>query len=185
MKNSELARDLLYRISQDDSAAFTQLFDLYLSKVLQVAGYFIKSDEICHEVTSDVFLIIWNNRRKLVDIENFDAYIYTITKNKSFDYLDKRSREPDFLQVPLEINSLINNPEVELLCKEAENLVNKSIQELPPRCREVFIMAREEGFKYHEIAKILSISEKTVNAQMVTAIKKMTEAIRKYLLVFL
>lgn len=181
MKNSDLDRNLIYKISQDDSAAFAQLFDLYLSKVLQIAGYFIKSDELCHEVTSDVFLSIWNNRRKLLEVGNFDAYIYTVTKNKAFDYLDKQSRRPDFLPVPLEILSQTHTPEDEVLHQEAEKILTSAIQELPPRCREVFLLAREEGFKYHEIAKILSISEKTVNTQMVTAIKKVSEALRKYL----
>lgn len=183
MKNSDLAKNLLLRIGQDDSAAFTQLFDLYLSKVLQIAGYFIKRDEICHEITSDVFLSIWNNRKKLSDIGNFDAYIYTATKNKAFDYLDKQSRKPDFLPVPLEIPSQTHTPEDEILHQEAEKILTTTIQDLPPRCREIFVLAREGGFKYHEIAKILSISENTVNTQMVTAIRKMSEALRKYLLV--
>lgn len=185
MKTPEIINNLIVSVSEDDSGAFTKLFDLYLSKVLRIAGYYIQSDEVCQEVASDVFLNIWNSRKKLRDIKSFDSYIYTITKNKAFDYLDKLSRQPSFLPVPIEIHSGNNNPEDQLLHTEVEQLLTDSLKSLPARCREIFIMAREEGLKYNEIARILSISEKTVNAQMVTAIKRMGEAMKKYFMIFL
>jgi RNA polymerase sigma-70 factor (family 1) len=186
MKNSEIVKQLISRIAKDDTEAFTKFFDLYFTKVLQFSGYFIKSEEICQEVTSDVFLNIWNSRSKLPDIMSLESFLYTVTKNKAFDYLDKISRQPDFTSdLPLEIHSAGSNPEAQLLNKELEGLLNASINELPERCKLIFLMAREEGLKYQEIAKILAISEKTVNAQMVTAIKKIGNAIRNYLLILL
>ncbi len=181
MGNPKIIRQLISQITRDDADAFKRLFDLYFPKVLQFSRYFMKSDEICQEITSDVFLSIWKNRRKLKSIKNLDAFIFTITKNKAYDHLNKISRQPDFVSdLPLEIHSGNNNPETHLLHTELLELINKSIEDLPPRCKLIFLMAREEGFKYQEIASILSISEKTVNAQMVTALKRLGEAIKKY-----
>jgi len=59
--------------------------------------------------------------------------------------------------------------------KEFADSLKQAVDELPDRCRIIFMMAREEGLRYKEIADILSISEKTVNAQMVLAIKKLTK----------
>ena len=186
MKEAENRKFLLKRISEDNSGAFSKLFDLYFSRVFQFASYFIKSEEICKEVTSDVFISLWNNRKKLMEILNFDAYLYKITKNKALDYIDKVSRQPKFTpDLPVEIHSYQGSPEDQLLIKELEEAINQSISYLPERCKIIFLMAREEGLTYHEIADILSISEKTVNAQMVTAIRKMGEALKKYMSVIL
>ena len=73
------------------------------------------------------------------------------------------------------------SPEEIQINKELNEIINSAINELPERCRLIFLMAREEGLKYREIAEVLSISEKTVNAQMVTAIKKLTASLKKYL----
>ncbi|NJK98274.1 MAG: sigma-70 family RNA polymerase sigma factor [Bacteroidales bacterium] len=66
-----------------------------------------------------------------------------------------------------------------------ENAIENAINDLPERCRLVFLLAKEESLKYREIAEILSISEKTVNAQIVTAIKKLGNSLRKYLTILL
>ncbi|HEX3009675.1 MAG TPA: RNA polymerase sigma-70 factor [Bacteroidales bacterium] len=185
MNSANSIKQLLHRISEDDSAAFTELFDLYFSKVLRFAGFFIKTDDIRQEVTSDVFLNIWNNRKNLNKIVNFDSFVFIVTKNKAFDYLDKLGREPDYLsELSADIYSGINNPEAQLISTELEQILNKAIEELPARCKMVYMMSREDGLKYHEIAEMMSISERTVNAQMVIAVKKIGEAIRKYMLLF-
>lgn len=178
-------KQLMNRVSEDDSEAFTELFDLYFSKVFRIASFFIKSEDVCQEVVSDVFLNIWNNRKKLKEINNFDSFVFIVTKNKAFDYLDRMGREPDYIfDLSVEIPSGVNSPETQLINNELDKILQKTIEELPPRCRMIYIMCREQGLKYREIAEVMSISERTVNAQMVIAVKKIGEVIRKYLLVF-
>ncbi len=181
MKSSGIARKLILRISEGDSDALREFYNIYFDKVFQFASYFIKSEEISQEIVSDVFFSIWNNRKKLPGIINFESYLYTVVKNKAFDYLDKLSRKPEFAkELPLGIFSEDSDPEESLLNKELEQVINKSIEDLPDRCKLIFLMAREDGLKYRDIARILSISEKTVNAQMVTAIKKIGNALKAY-----
>jgi RNA polymerase sigma-70 factor (ECF subfamily) len=71
-------------------------------------------------------------------------------------------------------------PEQVCLNKEFRNLIELTINLLPQKCRLIFFMVREEGLQYKEIAEILSISDRTVHAQMCIALKKIGEVIKEY-----
>lgn len=181
MGGTETVKQLISRISEGDSVAFGAFYDMFFQKVFQFSRYFIKSEQICQEIVSDVFFKLWQNRKKIPEIESIEAYLYTLTKNKSLDYLDSVSRKPSFAEdIPLGILSTESNPEELLLNEELEKVINTAIDDLPERCKLIFILSREEGLKYSEISQILSISEKTINAQIVTALKKMGKAIHNY-----
>lgn len=185
MRHLDIIRHLVIKISNDDENAFTQLFELYFSKIYKFTGYFTKWEEARQEIVSDVFITLWKNRIKLQDVNNFESYSFILTKNKSLDYLDKYSEKPTYpLDIALEFHNHYETPEGKILTKELEKFISKSINELPERCKLIFKMTRDEGLSYREIAEILSISEKTVNAQMVTAIKKLGHTLRKYLSMF-
>jgi len=186
LKNSDTVKELIYQISDGNPDAFGKFYDLYFHKVYQFTGYFIKSDKVCEEIVSDVFLTLWITREKLIEIENLEAFIYTITKNKSYNYLNKVARDPDFTSdFPIDIMGDIDSPEEIILTEELKQVIKSSIDGLPERCKLIFLMSRDEGLRYQDIAQILSISEKTVNAQMVTALKKLHSVLKKYLTILI
>lgn len=186
MNKAEPKDNLMQRISAGDTEAFRVFYDLYSSQVYRYSRYFVKSEETCEEIVSDVFMNVWNNRNKLTEIEKIEAYLYIITRNKSYNYLDKESRLPGISsEIPNNIQVENLNPENLLLTKELEKAINSAINELPEKCRIIFLMSREGCLKYHQIAEILSISEKTVHAQIVTALKKLNAAIGKFTLLAL
>ena len=84
-------------------------------------------------------------------------------------------------EIPLGIASADDTPEEQLLSEELCKAITQAVNQLPERCKLVFLMAKEQGLKYKEIAKILQISEKTVNAQMVIALKKLNLIMRQYM----
>lgn len=182
MKEGHIPKSLIISISEDDTIAFRKLYDLLYLRLFRFCGYFVKSTELKEEIVSDVFVILWQNRRSLIKIENPEAYIYTTARNRSLYYL--RQKKAEFLDSVGEISiemAYNETPETRLESHEVSLAIEKAINELPERCRLVFLMAKEEGFKYREIAEILSISEKTVNAQIVTALKKLHDSLRKIL----
>jgi len=182
MSNSEIIQHLLSKIKEDDSNAFRRLYDIFFPKIARYTEYFLKIAHQCEDVVSEVFVELWLNRRKLIDVKNLEAYIYTITKNKALQIINRNNKKKhssyDLNHFTFAIES--ESPEEIQINKELDIIINNAINELPKRCRLIFIMAREEGLKYREIAERLSISEKTVNAQMVTAIKKLTNNLMKY-----
>lgn len=167
---------LLKRIASDDETAFRQFYNHYYLQVYRFASYFVDPALWVEEIVSDVFCIIWQNRKKLSLIVSFEKYLYTITKNRAFYYLRKENKAAfTELDTLAETLSDSENPEYLTIDKELSVSLKEAIDELPERCRLIFLMAREEGLKYKEIAEILSISEKTVNAQMVLAIRKLSK----------
>lgn len=175
-KNIQL---LLRKIAEGDNDAFRTFYDEYYSQVFRFSSYFVKSTEVIEEIVSDVFCTIWLHRKKILKIDNFKGYLYTITKNKALHYI---RQDHKILLTDLDLDSISNealshneNPEYIAIDNEFSSAFKNAIGELPEKCRVIFLMAREERLKYKEIAEILSISEKTVNAQMVLAVKKLVK----------
>jgi RNA polymerase sigma-70 factor (family 1) len=187
MKNSDIIKRLIYNISMGDSDAFRKFYDLFYFRIYRFSGYFVKSDALKEEIVSDVFFNVWQCRKNLEKVENIEAYLYTITRNRALYYLKHKSQETTISIEQLPIGYTFHNetPESIVITEELKQALNDAIAELPERCKLIFLMAKEEGLKYKEIAEILIISEKTVNAQMVTAVKKLSESLRKYMYVFL
>jgi len=70
MGNSDILNILIKQIAQNDAGAFAKFYDLFYIKLYRFSSYFLKSDELCQEVVSDVFLSIWQTRARLPGIEN-------------------------------------------------------------------------------------------------------------------
>lgn len=169
---------LLKRISKNnDQDAFRLFYEHYYLRVYRFSSYFVKSSQLVEEVVSDVFYAIWQNRKKLVGIDNFEGYLFTIIRNRAFFYLKKENRFSfgEIDQTSKERVFHHEDPEYLAIDKEFTSAFDKAVADLPERCRTIFLMARGEKLKYKEIAEILGISEKTVNAQMVLAIKKLSK----------
>lgn len=178
--------ELIDRISRGNTIAFGKFYDIHFRKVFQFARCFVKPVFLCQEIVSDVFISIWQNRTNLPEIDHIPSYLFTITRNKALDYLDKASRMPEFTSdIPIGIPVSGSDPENIYIYSEMEEFINKAVDELPERCKLIFLMSREGKLRYKDIARILSISEKTVQAQIITAMKKIADALKKFMVVLL
>lgn len=174
---------LVHSVSEDNRSAFNMLYQVYYDEVFRFAYYFLKNKEACREVVSDVFFSVWQSRKRLKDITNLEAYFYIVTRNESMRYLSK-SRSYDMLSlddIPIQLEDHgSSSPEEKLVDSEIETLLTQVINELPEKCRLIFLMARQEGLKPKEIGEILSISESTVRVQMKIAVEKIIQKIRPH-----
>jgi RNA polymerase sigma-70 factor (family 1) len=163
----------------DDTEAYKQLFVLFYPSLVAFAVSIIKSKEVSEEIVSDVFVKIWEKRHQLDKVENLSYYLFTAVKNKCLNQLNNQKNK-----VGLEINdtvfefkSLYHDPEQKMISAEMINQIHKAIQELPPRCRLIFKLIKEEGLKYKEAAELMQLSVKTIENQMSLAFKKIGTAI--------
>lgn len=176
-------RELIHRISRDDETAFRRLFDFYYQKLFHAAFYFLKSKELAEEAVADVFYCVWKRRRELPEIDDMNAYLYISVKNQSLQYL---RRSPLSGAAPGELYTLEwipdpDNPERALLDREYKDLIQKAIDSLPAKCREVFRLVFSDKLKHKEIAALLDISEKTVEAHIAKAYARIARYVnRKY-----
>lgn len=176
------ATKLLKEIQKHDSEqAFRSLYNMYYDRFFRIAFYYLQRDEWAQEVTLDVFTGLWNNRKRQLIPDDFNKYSYTLVRNAALNYLEKEKRRET---VPLEniqdISSSNISPEERLMNEELFSIYENSLNELPERCREIFIKVREEKQSYACVAEELNISSKTVDAQLQKAVTRLKEKINNY-----
>lgn len=172
--------DLKHLINQvalyDDQNAYQKLFKILYPSLYRFSFFLLKSKVLAEEVTSDVMIALWRNRLKLLQVDNIKVYAFVIARNFSLNELNKTSRYEivsiDAIEVDVFLDSL--TPEQIYINDELRKKIEMAIQLLPNRCKLVFKLIKEEGMSYKETATILNISAKTVDAQLVIAIKKLT-----------
>ncbi|WP_346857422.1 RNA polymerase sigma-70 factor [uncultured Draconibacterium sp.] len=177
-------KPLLAKISfENDERAFKQFFDVYADRLYHFAFSFVKNKSVAEEAVSDVFFKVWLHRAQLVNIQNLKAYLFKATYNTSLNYLDEMNRKKAISLEDIEVNFGVDTicPETELITKELKELIENAIEDLPPRCKLIYKMAKVEKMKYLEIADLLDISVKTINHQLSIALKKIGDQIKTYL----
>lgn len=172
--------EIVVSVANGDENAYKKLFLLYHSKLINFSYSITHSKESAEDVVSDVFLKIWIKRKSLVEIENFHLYLYVTTKNSSINRLLKQKRETTFSldQVLVELKSIYADPEQLLITAEMLRRVQQAIKELPPRCQLIFKLIKEDGLKYKDVAELLNLSIKTIEAQMTIALRKIGSSIQ-------
>jgi len=171
----------LRKIRKGDIEAFEILFHRFYSGLCHYAVSLVRKEEIAEEVVQDVFYNIWKNRDSLRIQRSWQSYLYRAVYNNSMMYLRKTRRE--YLMddgIALEPAGNAPDPSQLMQYNEALEQVTRILEDLPPRTREIFLMNRQEGLKYREIAEKLSISVKTVEANMGKALKALRTSLEKF-----
>jgi RNA polymerase sigma-70 factor (family 1) len=171
---------ILTDIAAGDQRAFRQLFDHYAERLTAFAFSIVKSREAAMEVVDEIFVKLWKQRSKAAAIHHIRTYLYTAAKNASLNYLSAKANrqvtEPfDFIDIQLQDD---RDPEQQLITSELFSKIRSAVEELPPRCKMIFKLVREDGLRYREVADILNLSINTVDAQMVIAVKRISEQVR-------
>lgn len=181
MSNREEIRNWILKISkEDDQRSFRYLFDYYYPKLLNYSRYLLESKSAADEVISNVFIGIWNNRERIHKIKKFDSYVFRAAKNNCLSYLrDTHRLKLDELNInEAKLIKSVRSPESLFINKELHTTILKALDELPPRCRLVFELVKQDGFKHKEVAELLDISVNTVENQMGTAMSKLRSKLK-------
>lgn len=163
-----------------DEVAYEKIFLHFNDRLYHIAFSFVKDEQVAEEVVSDTFINLWRNRIRLLEIENLKVYLYVSVKNLSIKYLSRNKPRIDFSlnDILLEhVADTSQNPEDLMVSKEMFKSIHTAIENLPPKCRLIFKLVREDGLKYKEIAQILNISVKTIDAQMAIAGKRVIQSL--------
>lgn len=163
----------------DDQHAFKLLFRHYYTTLFQFAVSIVKERETAEEIVEDVFIKVWNKRKRLTEIANLRLYLYVSVKNHCLNHVSRRgtTTEIDLDQLDVVCAELVPNPEDLLVASELLQKVNRSIHDLPPKCRIVYKMVKENGLTYKEVGEILNISPRTVENHIAAAIKKLASVL--------
>ena len=164
---------LLIRIGKGDENAFKKLFDLYRSRVFNYTLKITKSKEASEEIVMDVFLKLWEGRSLLVEIESFPAFIFTVTKNKSLDFMRRVAKDRVLKELVWDELQVAANAAADdkVISDELEREMQTTISKLSPQRRMVFRLSREEYMTYDQIAAHLHLSKSTVKNHMLDALR--------------
>ena len=159
--------------------SYRQLFRIMYPPLKAFAFSILKNKEQAEEIASDVMITLWRDKHKLPEINNIMVYGYVLAKNKSLNQLKARNgRLVSIDEIEIDIVFNAPNPEQVLITEELRKNLQQAVGSLPPKCKMIYRLVKEDGLSYKEVAEILSISVKTVDAHLVTAVKKISEAIK-------
>lgn len=166
-----------------DERSYKQLFLAFHKSLQRFAYGFVKQREAAEEIVSDVLMKLWTMKEALLQIDHLKLYLFTATRNASVNYLAKNSKYTswDIEHIAPEHDLSFYNPEELLLGNELQNAIAATIRSLPPKCQMAYLLVRENGFTYKEVAAIMDISENTVDRHLNIAMHKLSESVKIYL----
>jgi RNA polymerase sigma factor (sigma-70 family) len=171
---------LLLEIVEGNEEALAGLIRLYWKNVYAHALSWVKSAEEAEELTQDIFLKVWNARDQISRVENFEAWLFIITRNALASAVRKKLSQPTFIQdQEREENSL--RPDYLLENRQHYQVLLTGIGLLPEKRQQVFRMSRLEGRTHEEIAKLLGMHKDTVAQYIVKAVTFLKSYLHEHL----
>ena len=170
------------RIKDGDIIAFERIFRQYYAPLCLYAQCITGRREISEEVVQEVFYNIWKERESMQMVRSVKNYLYGAVRNRSLHYNEHKAvverHHERAMSEPDRDTEL--SPQDLLEYKELESIIKSTLNKLPERRTRIFQMHRTEGKKYQEIAADLSISIKTVEAEMTKAYRALRQEIERY-----
>jgi RNA polymerase sigma-70 factor, ECF subfamily len=174
--------DLIDKIKMGDKSAYQVLFNEYYAELCRFALLYTKDKDAAEEVVQNFFVQFWIKKDNISISSSIKSYMYSAVRNASFNYLrDKKklsSIDDNIDYFENLISKEDNQNDIDL--KDLNIKISAAIEDLPPKCRDIFKLSRVENLTYREIAEKLSISQKTVENQIGIALKKLHEQLRPY-----
>lgn len=177
---------LLKEISDGSNKAFDKLFNLYRGKIFVFVDNFVHSRADAEEIVQETFMVIWQNKDRLLTIEHPRNYIYTIARNKTYDYLSKIGRsEKTINNAWINTSVSLNNIDDQINLKESKQLISRALQTLSVQKQEIFEMSRSQYMSHEEIAQEVGLSKSRVKNVIVEVLKHLKYHISKHNLILL
>lgn len=166
---------------------FESIYISHYSRMKFFAKEYVIQEEDAENIVQDVFMELWENSALLSSHTNIFSFLFTSVKNRCIDFLRRRTlsqKVKDNIQseqnilLDMKLKSLEYFDDNILSSSNVESIVENAINQLPERCREIFVLNKIKGKKQREIAKSLNISIHTVESQMSIANKRIKELLK-------
>jgi len=170
------------KIQGGDIREFEQLFLKYYEPLCRHADKILNDADAAEDIVQEFFYQFWKNRESSGLKLSLSAYLYQSIRINTLHYLQHLDVRRKYAEkVSREYKSMME-PHVQTAAEmnELERIIRDTLQSMPARCACIFRMNRFEGKKYREIAEILSVSLKTVEADMSKALQMMRESLKEY-----
>lgn len=183
---TEAEEFLIIGLKARNDAIFKEVYDLYWSKLYVSAYNILRDKEQSEDVVQEVFGYLWH-RAPSLQIQSLSAWLFTAVRYQVFNIIRSGKVRSKFEGSLLQEVAISNLAEIKLDNDAIQKRILESLDKLPPRCREIFMLSRFEHLTHKEISEKMSISEKTVENQITIALKKLRLSLNDlaYILPFL
>ncbi len=173
-------KQLIQDIKEGNVKVFENLFRLLYPALCGYALKILKDTDQAEEIVQDMFYTLWKKRKTIVVNVSLKSYLYKSVYNKSLHFIKHQAVVNKYAGLYKQKTAAYYKPDDAMQTGEMYEVYKKTLRELPDRCREVFQLSRKFGLKYYEIAEKLSISVKTVEANMGKALKAFKHSLAEY-----
>ncbi|WP_299556406.1 RNA polymerase sigma factor [Seonamhaeicola sp.] len=175
--NSYSDKELVSALNEGDRAAYKYIYLTYYNDLCKYISSYTNSPQAAEDIVQNVLLKLWEKRTDLKIHTSFKNYLFRSAYHTFIDNYRKKKKINEKLETIRHhaLNEIIE--EHSSLKEERLVALRKAIEELPPKCKNIFVLSKFEGYKYKEIAEILGISVNTVENQIGKAFKVLREKI--------
>ena len=184
------SKEILYKIKSGEETSFEKVYRYYYPRLIYFANQYLVDADASKNIVQDVFAELWDKRSSLSEDTNLNAWLFTVTKNKSLksiSHIKSQRNYDNYLksrQLEVNFKSLSEFDTSDLVFDELQSQIKTAIEKLTPACRKVFEMSRFEDKKNKEIAEELNLSIKTVETQISKALRSLKADLKDYLPLF-
>lgn len=171
---------LFNRIKQNDKDSFEVLFKRYYSNLCYFASSFIHDNEAAEDIVQEFFTYVWHRRKSITISSSFKNYVYQSIRNRSLNYLKRIASRSEFKEQYEQLSSLKYNISDFHLEYSLKKSIEKCINEMPQKQKQIYLLSKYKGLKNLEIANQLDISVKTVEAYITKSYKDLRVALKDF-----
>ncbi len=178
-----------------DTGNFKSVNEQYIEKIyvahywraVNYANQFLRDKETAKEIAQDAFISLWEKRESLDLERNVEYYLLSTVRNKVFNLLRERQRRAGRMGIEVPVNDRLNvlaltdYTSEKMICSELSQIIRKTLNSMPAKIKETFLLCREEELSYKEVADKLGVSVKTVEYRISKSLVILREALRDYL----
>lgn len=156
---------------------FEEVFRATYAELCTYARRYVDDDATAEDVVQEVFAAVWENRADRPVSDLGPAYLYRAVRNRALNRVrdGERTESLDAPEAP-DAETSLGARDVRRR-REVASAVDEAVDDLPPRCRQVFLLVRERGLSYREAAERLDLSPSTVETQMGRALRRLRESL--------
>lgn len=170
--------EIIERIRKGDKQEFENLFRSSYTSLVRYAKAILRDHDTSEEIVQELFFRLWQDRESLTINSSLKGYLFRSVHNRALHYIEHLQVVARHAGEMAAMTDQSTESVTETIYfSELQARVARVLERLPERCSEIFRMNRFEGLKYNEIAEKLSVSMKTVEANMGKALKEFRKAL--------
>ena len=137
------------------------------------------NEEVAYDYAQDIFFDIWVAQKKFSNVNSFSAYLFQMARFKVFNHFDKTAVKSRYRnEAAWTVSESIPSGESDLFASETQSLIQETLDRLPQKRREVFMMSRIHGYSNEQIAQKLGINKRTVENHITNVLATLRKVIK-------